>query len=225
MLGVAGLRAWQISQTTVASRDSIAFIHYAWLLDHRPWPEVLRAAPRHPGYPIAVWAMSKVLRGFSSSPEPQLMQTSAQWTSALVSILLVVPLYGLGRSWFARTAGVGAVVLFQWLPTGSLVLADGLSDGLFLLGAAAALWAVTIGLRKGSALLLGLGGLGSGLAYLVRPEGALILGAAGVVLLVQQFVPARRLPVVRWLTCGGCLALAGLVVATPLDPGHRKADE
>src|SRR5438105_1176908 len=38
---VAGLRAWQLTHTEVASRDSIGYIRYAWRLENEPWTEVM----------------------------------------------------------------------------------------------------------------------------------------------------------------------------------------
>ena len=54
MLLVAGLRAWQITHTEVAARDSIGFIRYAWLLENSDdWKSVIKDAQQHPGFPLA----------------------------------------------------------------------------------------------------------------------------------------------------------------------------
>lgn len=216
MLLAGGLRVWQITNTTVASRDSIAFIHYAWLLENHPWTEVIAGAPHHPGYPLAVAATARVLRPLAAGSEAVFMQYCAQIASALAGVLLVIPIYAVGRCWFGRAAGVGAVVLVQLLPASSLVLADGLSEGTMLLWAACALWAGSVGLLRRSPWALAACGFSGGLAYLVRPEGAIVVAAAGSVLAGMQCLARCRQPLGRFLLCGLSLATPALLVAAPL---------
>src|SRR5262245_50244379 len=143
----AGLRVWQVSHLEITATDSVAFIQYAWQLDHHPWPEVLRQANRHPGYPVAILAASRFVRPFSGGPESAVMQRSAQLASAFASVLLVLPMLFLGRELFDRQTAFGACVLFQCFPSSSQVFADGLCEALYLLFAASALWLAVRGLR------------------------------------------------------------------------------
>jgi uncharacterized membrane protein YfhO len=65
LLLVAGLRAWQITHTEVAARDSIGFIRYAWLLENSTdWKSVIKDAQQHPGFPLAIHLVSKPLKIF-----------------------------------------------------------------------------------------------------------------------------------------------------------------
>jgi hypothetical protein len=215
VLLTAGLRTWQVLHTEVASRDSIGYIRIAWQLLHRPWSEVLPTAAQHPGYPLALLAVSVPVRHLVSGDLPAVMQLSAQLTSAAASLLLVVPMFYLGRELFDHRTAFWSVVLFQCLPAGGRVLADGLSEPLFLLFAVSSLVLSMRSLRNGSAAGFALAGLAGGLAYLTRPEGLLVVGAAGLVLFAIQGVARWRLPWPRWLRCGAALSLGALSVGAP----------
>src|SRR5436309_3248985 len=78
MLFVAGLRCWQVQHTVVTSRDSIAFLHYAWRLERESWQEVIGNGRRHPGYPVAIHVISRILPHNTSLTEPQRLQLTAQ---------------------------------------------------------------------------------------------------------------------------------------------------
>ena len=105
-------------------------------------------------------------------------------------------------------------MLFQCLPDTSRVLADGLSEAVFLLFAVTALL-LRSALRGNSVLFFVLCGASSGLAYLTRPEGGLIALAAGLVLLATQAFAAHRRPWKTFLTCGIGLTAAMLAVGGP----------
>src|SRR5437764_3284504 len=97
MLLAGGIRAWLINHTEVAARDSIGFIRYALELERYPWKGVLEHSLQHPGYPAAILAVSWPVRQFLDGTNYISMQLSAQLTSALAGVLLVIPMYYLGR--------------------------------------------------------------------------------------------------------------------------------
>jgi hypothetical protein len=209
------LRGWQLSHTEVASRDSIGYIRIAWQLEHHPWGEVMRNAPQHPGYPLALLGMSLPVRSFARGDLATVMQLSAQLASSLASVLLLFPMYYLGRELFNRRVGFWAALFFQCLPTSGRGMADGLSEPFFLLAAASALAFAFYALRRGSAVGFALCGLSGGLAYLTRPEGALLVGFTGLVLLACQAVPRWRHPWRRVLFGGVSLAAGAVAVGGP----------
>jgi hypothetical protein len=215
LLAAAGIRTWLITHTEVAARDSIGYIRYAWQLRERPWQEVLQTSEAHPGYPLAILAVSPAVRAVVRGPESIVMQRSAQLANALAGTLLVLPMFFLGRELFGRAVGFWAALLFQCLPASGRVLSDGLSEGLFLLWAAAALWTAVRALRTGSPFDFVQAGLFAGLSYLTRPEGALIAAVAGAVLLGSQLVAAWRRPWRRVLGCAAGLGLTAAAVASP----------
>jgi 4-amino-4-deoxy-L-arabinose transferase-like glycosyltransferase len=201
LLVAVGLRSWQIAHTEVAARDSIGFIRQAWRLQEQPLMDVVRSSEQHPGYPIMIVAVSWPVRSIVSGSNAATMQLSAQLTSAIAGVLLVFPMFFLGKALFNRSVGFWAALLFQVLPTSSRVLADGLSEGTFLLFAATGLWLGVIALRGQSKLLFGAAGLAGGLAYLTRPEGAAVVAATGMVLLGMQLKTAWRRPWVQLAAC------------------------
>ena len=214
-LVTCGLRTYQLCTTEVTARDSISYIHIAWRLEHGDWRQVIPDSPQHPGYPLAVLAGSLPARLFFPNDLPYAMQLGAQFASAVASILLAAPLFWIGRQLFNRRIGFWAVLVFQCLPCSGRIMADGLSEGVFLLFALTALAFAMDSLRSGSILGFALAGAASGLAYLTRPEGLLIPAAAGLTLLgMQVFRNWRR----SWLTVGACgvaLTAAVLLVSGP----------
>ena len=205
-----------LSHTEVTARDSIGYIRIAWQLQHNSWIDTVRNSPQHPGYPLALLAMSYPVRMFSQDSEPRIMQWSAQLASALAGILLVIPMYFLGRILFNPAVGFWSALLFQCLPASGRVFPDGLSEGVFLLFAASGFLAAVLALRRHSPAWFALTGLFGGLAYLTRPEGALIIFATGLVLLALQAWPLWRVPWRRVLLCTACLAATTLATGGPL---------
>jgi hypothetical protein len=212
---VVGLRTWQIAHTEVVSRDSISYIRMAWQLEHGSWGEVFRLSPQHPAYSLTVLAMSVPVRHYLPDDLPRAWQLSAQLASALASVLLVVPMFYLGRELFNRRVAFWACLLFQCLPSSGKVMGDGLSDTVFLLFACAGLWLACLALRRGSWIAFALTGLFGGLAYLTRPEGALIVGATGLVILGLQLSRHWRRSWRSVLINGSALSVAGLATMTP----------
>src|SRR5437868_4275151 len=81
--------------------------------------------------------------------------------------------------------------LFQCLPVSARVMSDALSEATFLLFIATALSLAVRALRGQSAARFAWCGFFSGLAYLTRPEGALLVVATGLVLLAMQCSPSQ----------------------------------
>jgi hypothetical protein len=210
-----GLRAWQLTHTEVAARDTLEYVHTAWRLEHEPWPQVLRSCFQHPGYPLTVLAAAGPARAVLPYDLPGAMQLAAQAASALASVLLVVPVFLLGRELFDRRVCFWAGLLLQCLPSTGRLMGDGLSEPLFLLLAATALLGAARGLRTGAAVWFAVAGLFGGLAYLTRPEGLLLVAAAGLVLLALTLLGRWRGGGRHFLLCGAAMTAALLAVALP----------
>src|SRR5262245_20142490 len=188
LLLAIGLRAWMVSNTTLVSRDCIKFVRDAGLLEDPPAGkdrrDVIKGAEHPPGYPAAIYGMSKLLRLGGRDLSVETMAQSAQLVSAIAGVLLVVPLYCLTRRVFDRNTACAAGTLFVALPVCVEVTSDGISDGLFLLTAVSALWFAVRALDRETgrrAMRSGVGaGLFCGLGYLVRPDAAIVAGAIGL---------------------------------------------
>jgi 4-amino-4-deoxy-L-arabinose transferase-like glycosyltransferase len=214
LLAIA-LRIWLIRHTEVAARDSIGFIRTALELEKQRWTEVLRRSQQHPGYPVALMLVSWPVRQLLGGTTAVTMQLSAQLTSSLAGVLLVIPMFLLGCDLLDRRAAFWGTALFQCLPVCAHLLSDGLSEATYLLLITLALLCAVRSLRRGSVIGFALCGVCGGLAYLTRPEGALIVLATALVALGVQLVPAWRWPWRRTLACGGALLGAALLVASP----------
>jgi hypothetical protein len=227
MVLTAGMRAWQFTHTEVISRDTLSYIRMAWQLEHGNVRQVLRHAPYHPGYPASILLTYQVVWPLAGDDLAVALQRSAQLAAAMASVLLVVPMFFLGLELFDRRLSFWATLLFQCLPSSGRVLGDGLSEALFLLLAACSLLAAVRAMRTGSLLGFALAGLTGGLAYLTRPEGGLIVAAAGLVLLVMQATRTRRSSWGQFLARLVSLGVPALAVAAPymLTIGHLSTKQ
>lgn len=207
-----GLRAWTIPHTVVPARDGIGFIRYAWQLEHRPWLDVLRASHHPPGYPLSILAISLPLRYLIAG---DVLPLSAQFAANLAGILLVIPMFYLGRELFDRRVGFGAALLFQCFPVSARVLSDTLSEPLFLLALTTGLLMAARALGRPTAWRFGLCGACAGLAYLTRPEGAALPLAVGLALLGWRFLAAAQWPRRTVAVSALALAMGTATVAGP----------
>ncbi|MCE9530484.1 MAG: glycosyltransferase family 39 protein [Planctomycetes bacterium] len=224
LLLTVATRAWIMQHTEVLSRDSISFIRMALQLEDPPNDplqpdrklsrhEVIRGTYQPPGYPAAILAVSWPVRSFMGGTTCDSMVMSAQLTSVLASLLLVLPLYFLGKMVFDRQTAFVGTLIFQMLPVCMQVTSDGLSDGLFLLTSVTAIWFAAIAFRRKSLGWLFTAGLACGLAYLVRPEGLIVFMASGMVILAGKFREGARSRTI--LKQGGVLTAGLLIVMVP----------
>src|SRR5262249_20273145 len=139
-------------------------------------------------------------------------QYSAQLANLLTGVLLAIPMYYLGKTLFGSWVGFGAALLFQCLPVPARVTADALSERTFLLCAITSLLFGVWVLQTGPPRWFALRGLSGGIAYLTRPEGALIL-------LTTMLVLGGMLLAGKWqggwrsaLICSAGLAVACLAL-------------
>jgi hypothetical protein len=215
LLVAGGVRAWLVAHTSVMARDGIGFIHYAWQLETQPWRDVLRGQFQHPLYPVSIVLMSWPVRHLWPGPLTETMRLSAQLAGCLAGVLLVIPMYFLGKALLDRRVGFWAALLFQCLPVSVRATADALSEGVYLFWAAMALLAAVHALRRRSPLLFAVCGILGGLAYLTRPEGAFPAVAGGLVLVGSQAFAAWRGPWRRTALAAVSLVVGGLVTAGP----------
>jgi hypothetical protein len=180
-----------IKNSAMTARDSIGFARDAWNFKQPQSSRLayLKQRAQHPGYPVMVAAMSTILPGYA--PEQQHLQIlrSAQVTSATCGILLLFPVFWIGRAWASSNVGFVAALFATLLPVLARDTSDGLSDGPYLLFVCTSLafgvkcLKVVASARWASALWCGLSGTAAGLAYLIRPEG-LVLALVAMLVLV-----------------------------------------
>ncbi|MCE9563759.1 MAG: glycosyltransferase family 39 protein [Planctomycetes bacterium] len=194
VLTAIAIHAWLIANTAIPARDSLGYARIAVKFsdpnagetnphESHQRIDVIRSAEQPPGYPMAIWLTEKVLRCVTSGlsvADRSLLAT--QIANATAAVLLVIPMYLIGRILFGRNIGFAGAFLFQVLPVPARVTSDGLSEGLYLLAASVA---IMLGVRAGRRPGIGgfvLCGLATGACYLVRPEGLLVGVAVGLVI-------------------------------------------
>jgi hypothetical protein len=209
---VLPLRIWLICNTEVTARDSIGYIRFALQFEQKPWTEVLQKSEQHPGYPLLVLLTSLPVRAWCGETTPENMEFSAQLVNFFASLLLLIPTYLLGRQFFDRTVSFWGALLYQYLPISAQHLSDGISEPAYLVLLVTSLLQAVQAIRDRSVWHCALGGLCAGLAYLIRPEGALILPAFGFVLIAMQFRSASRISWTHFLCCGTAMLLAAAFV-------------
>jgi Dolichyl-phosphate-mannose-protein mannosyltransferase len=207
----AGLRIWHLATTEVTSRDSIHYMRMAWEMGHGRAISAIRNGEQHPGFPMALCAVQAGIGLMSSAPFPEQYQWAAQWTSIGASLLAVPVLYALSRQLFSPMGAFFGVLFIQILPATGRLLADGLSESLFLLLVMTSVLSGFVALRGFRSFAFALCGLTGGLAYLVRPEGAIFPLSVGIVLLFRHIVVLKQ----PWVKFAGVLAVSFLAVALP----------
>ncbi len=211
MAAAALLLTWLATHTEVMYADGLRYVDQARRLETARWKETLSRGTDHPAYPLAIAAAHR-LRGGDS---PADWQAAAQAASILAGILLVVPIYLVALELFGPRAAWLAGALTFLVPLNGHVLADVLSEGLFLLFWMFGCWTGLRFLRAGSTRWL-LAAVSFGfLAYLVRPEGILLPAALAATLLIAMAVPALRLPRTRAIRGALILVVGPILLAGP----------
>ncbi len=202
------LKVIVLVQHPILARDGIHHIKLANELSSRSWTTVLQEQPFHPGYGFTLLVTSIIFEAIAPGPlTPSEWQWCAHISSSLAGILLILPLYGLARSFFSvRTAWLGCLC-FLILPTVVQVTTDALTESWYLLFALSALWALVHGVRSQRSSWFVLAGLFAGTGYLVRVE-AIIIPATFVV-----FVLVWRSKLERWLPTGSSLRNLAILLA------------
>jgi hypothetical protein len=180
ILLAAALHAVGIALTPLPAQDGLKFIRVARQFHHQPWAGVVRGADQHPLYPALI-ALAQPAASLTTGPGPDSWRIAAQGVSAVASLALLVPLFGLTRRLFNERTATLAVFLFVLLPLPAEVGHDTLADPLALLGIATSLWLGEKALRsRGMGAPLGCG-LAAGVGYLARPEVLIAPMAVGMV--------------------------------------------
>ena len=214
---------WAVaSRAPLVSLDGLRFLRLARWIDARGLAETLERSGQHPLYPMATFGVWKSLAIAGGPQGPESWQRSGRLTAAAAVVLLVIPLYGIGLMLFSPAVVFLGTALFVLLPETARLGADALSDSTYLLFFALAFWAALRFLERQHGAWLFLCGMGSGLAYLARPEGLLlpmVVIAAVVALALKRREP---LPWTRVATSAGCLFAGVGLFALPYTVSTGK---
>jgi hypothetical protein len=211
MAVVALTHAWVIPSTLSPAPDTLAFIRIAQRFQNDPLSTVIRQEQHHPLYPMLVACVESALGGLAGCHGPECWRVAAQLTASLGAALLVVPIYAFAVELLGSRAAWWGVLIFVLLPTPNRITADGLSDGIHLLGFTTGLWAAARAFNGGRVGWFAIAGIATGLGFWTRPE-ALLLPVAVLILMVAQCCLGTQ----RLFSKASVLGVFGLIVGVVL---------
>ncbi len=211
---VVPIRGWMVFNTEVTARDSIGYIRYALQFEKENWSDVIAKQHQHPAYPLTIWAVSQPVRAWTGTTDATTMQLSAQLAGTLFALVLLIPMYLLGKALMDRRVGFVASLLFQYLPTSNQILSDAISEPLFLSMVCFSLFFAIRAFQWQSIWRFAVAGIFCGLAYLTRPEGALLLPVIGAMFLWIRWVPAWNMSWRRWLQGAVAFVVCATVIGS-----------
>lgn len=186
---------------TVIDPDGVAYVAIAreFRSSGSPFDPIF-----HPLYPIAIALAEPLIGGW---------EAAGRRVSAFFGALVIVPAFVLARGVVGRQAALLAVMLLAIHPRLVLNSASVLGEAIYTFLLVSSVLVARRGLVAGPHALIALAGLGFGLAYLVRPEGAVYLvGLIGVLLVMVVSGRARAGALLPW---GAAAVLVFVAVAAP----------
>lgn len=184
----AALHAVGIARTLLPAQDGLKFLRVARQFQHQPWSDVVRGTDQHPLYPALIALAEPPVR-LILGQGPTTWRVAAQLVSALASLALLFPLFGLIRALFDERIACVGTLAYVLLPFPAAVGHDTLSDSLALLAFLLALRLGEVALRRESwAAAMGCG-LAAGMGYVARPE--VLVAPMAVVLTALSRWPLR----------------------------------
>jgi len=208
-----------IARSTVISADGITFINFARALPENP-AQAFRLNDQHPGYPVMILAAMRANEYLGGDTSIDAWVLAAQVVSSICGLLLIIVVWWYAKSMFdARVAAVTALIMAV-LPLMRRNASDALSDTPHLLFYLVAVCACCEWLRSQRATWLVVGGVASGLAFWIRPEGLEVALVAAAVVFCQLI--RGRSSLRRTALDFSLLAIAVLVVVTPYMWTARK---
>ncbi len=198
------------------SRDGVHYLWYAQHLAADPWTEIQRQ-DHHPLYPALVLAAHTAMKPLAAVAPGVFADPVTSWTLAglavtmLAGLAVVLGVHALTAALFDRRTALIAAFLTALAAEFCQHSADALTDMPHLAVFLFALAAAAKGLEGDAWPRLAAAGALSGIAFLIRPEGAEVALAAAATAL---FLP-RHVPLTKRFRNAACIALAALLIAAP----------
>ena len=208
----AVLLGWLAARTEVMYADGLRYVAGAQAAERGDWKATITRAVDHPVYPLAIAASHRLLGG---GERPSDWQTAAQAVSVAAGVLLVVPLYLVALELYGPAVAWLACLLVYLVPVTGHVLADVLSEGVFLLFWTWGCWFALRFFRRGSTAWLPPTLIAAGSAYMTRPEGLLLPAALAATLCLMAVRPSIRFPRPVWLRATALVVVGPLLLIGP----------
>nr|WP_303652675.1 glycosyltransferase family 39 protein [Paludisphaera mucosa] len=192
--------------------DGLRYVAAAQAVVRGDWTASVVRSVDHPAYPIAVAAAHRLL-GLDDGPQG--WQTAAQAVSVLAGAALVAPLYLVALELFGPTSAWLACLLTFLVPTTGHVMADVLSESLFLLFWTWGCWSALRFFREGATSWLAPTIACAAAAYLTRPEGLLLPAALAATLALTPLAARLRLPRPAWIRASALVIVGPVLLVGP----------
>jgi hypothetical protein len=163
-----------IATAVLIARDGISYISYAKELNVEPL-KIIRdgsgCIPEHytPGYPLIILTIHSLISLFYKSPSTLCWIYSAQIAALLCKLLVLVPLYFIGRMLVGSKISFLALLILVILPYPAKFGSDALRDWPHLLFLASGFFLLLWGAKREKWWAFGAVGFVTGLGYLIRP--------------------------------------------------------
>lgn len=202
------LGIYLLATTVLIAVDGVFYIERAQMLSSDPIG-IVKGHP--PGYPFLIFITHKFASFFSNSSSVYSWVYSAQSVNLLCRVLVLVPLYFIGKLLVGSRNSFWALVILILLPYPAEYGSDALRDwphNLFLAtGFLFLLW----GAKLGRWWMFGVVGLAAGFGHIIRPECAQLLIYAVLWLSIGLFLPRRNIKRPK-LVCALFILLIGFAV-------------
>jgi hypothetical protein len=212
MACVAGFLGWTGKNSAILFADGLRYIDQARKLDAGQTYSALFRSIDHPAYPLAIAGVHRVIGGET----PIDWQRAAQVAAIVAGVLLVIPLYLIALEMFGGATAWLAVVLSFLVPLSGHVMADALSESLFVLFFLLGVWTSLRFLKVGTFLWLPPTILFAALAYWVRPEGLLLPAAMVATLAFVPLLRSTRMVWPRWWAAVAFLVIGPACLIAPI---------
>jgi len=217
---VFALGAYHICLTTcrtTVAKDAVEYIHQARGLLSDP-VETVRTSVKPPGFPAIILLGRTVLfpvRGLMR--EDLLWAVSAQSVSFAAYLGTILLAGAIARVLAGRRASLLGVAVVSLLPTYTAYGFDGLSDYPSVVFVSGGLYLAMVAVARRRPWWMIAAGLLAGAAYLIRPEGLLLVAVPAEACAARQAIAARgeRAERIRWTAAAGLLLLVAAVFVVP----------
>ncbi|MFC1524755.1 glycosyltransferase family 39 protein [Planctomycetota bacterium] len=160
----------------------------------------------HPVYPLLISVLYWVLGNW-------------EWAGIVISMLLsslvVIPLYYIGKQVFDKEIAVVACILYAFLPHAARLSAQVLTTGTFIFFLIMSIWLFMLALKDWKYRFFFLAGISALLAYFSRPDGIIILPVFILWVILQDISNWRLKAVKQRIITVFMLILPGLVLVLP----------
>ncbi len=203
-----GIGIYKIAVMACVSNDTVTFMRFAQGLKTSPG-STINSCDQHPGYPAIIcaseWILGKL--GYNQTLEHRII--AAQTATLICRTLAICFLFAIFRFFGNKKEALVSAILVMLIPVYANNGSEVLSDWPNLMLMAIALFFCLRGLRSANHLCFLAAGLASGLAYWIRPEGAVFVVVLGIYTLFHTISSTNRLKL--WACLGTMIVAAGLI--------------